>query len=187
MSGTLERAIERRDRYAPGHAARVTALAEVTGRWLGWDGARLAALRLGGSLHDIGKVVISERVLGKPGPLTEAEHAQIRLHPSAGARLIEPVPAVRAALPCVLYHHERWDGRGYPTGRAATDIPIEARLLAIADAFDAMTSRRPYRPPIAPEQALLELERCAGTQFDPALVQAFAAAWQTSHAGAVAS
>jgi len=187
MPGTLQRAIEKRDRHAPGHAARVTALAEMTGRWLGWDDARLAALRLGSFLHDIGKLAISEHVLGKPGPLTEAERAEIRLHPSAGALLIEPVPAVRAALPCVLYHHERWDGRGYPSGRATTDIPIEARLLAIADAFDAMTSRRPYRPAIAPEQALLELERCAGTQFDPGLVQAFGVAWRAAAAAAVAS
>jgi HD-GYP domain-containing protein (c-di-GMP phosphodiesterase class II) len=169
---TLARNLELRDPSSRGHAARVTALAEVVALRLGWNEQRLETLRVGAQLHDIGKVVIPTSVLCKPGPLDDDELAQIRLHPAAGARLLTRVGAARAALPCVLYHHERWDGDGYPTGLAGDDIPVEARLLAAVDAFDAMTSVRPYRPALSPESAIEEVERCAGTQFDPQIAEA---------------
>jgi len=173
MPGSLGRLFQSHELYAGDHAGRVSRLAVALGRWLGWDDERLAALRLGGSLHDIGKLAVSERVLHKPGPLTKSERSEIENHPTVGVRLLAPMSVAQSALACVLYHHERWDGGGYPSGRAATEIPIEARLLAIADAYDAMTSTRPYRVAMSSEGALMELERCAGTQFDPELVQAF--------------
>jgi HD-GYP domain-containing protein (c-di-GMP phosphodiesterase class II) len=154
-------------------------IAEGLARKLGWRGERLDALRLGGSLHDVGKIAVSSSVLRKPGPLTEEELAEIRTHPVAGARLIETVEDFRPALPYVLHHHERWDGGGYPHGLSGEEIPVEARLLGVADAFDAMTSDRSYRPALSVEQALAELERCAGTQFDPELTETFVDGWRT--------
>jgi HD-GYP domain-containing protein (c-di-GMP phosphodiesterase class II) len=173
----LSAAVESRDPSTRGHAARVTALADAVARRLGWSDERIAILRIGGTLHDVGKVVVPLAVLRKRGPLTDDELAQIRVHPSAGARVVAAIEAARDALPCVLHHHERWDGRGYPHGLRGEEIPLEARLLAIADAFDAMTTNRPYRRAIASTQALAELERCAGSQFDPDLTRLFVEVW----------
>jgi putative nucleotidyltransferase with HDIG domain len=170
---TLSRAIEARDPYTRGHSARVTTIAEAIARRLGWDEQRLELLHVGGRLHDVGKLGVSEEVLAKPGRLDEGELAQIREHPKLGARILMRVAAFRSALPYVLYHHERWDGRGYPTGRAGEEIPLEARVLAVADAFDAMTSNRSYRPALDREEALAEVARCAGTQFDPEIARIF--------------
>ncbi|MBA2476205.1 MAG: HD-GYP domain-containing protein [Actinobacteria bacterium] len=178
MPAGLTRPLESTEVASGGHAARVSALAVSVARRLGWDDDRLAVLRLGGWIHDIGKLALSEGLLRKPGPLTQSERSEIETHPAAGARMLAPVGVSPRALACVLYHHERWDGAGYPSGRAATEIPVEARLLAIADAFDAMTSQRPYRAAMPTDEALSELERCAGTQFDPQLVRVFAAAWR---------
>ena len=175
----LARAIEARDPYSSGHAARVTATAEVIAARLGWDEGRIDVLRIGAALHDIGKLAVPDAVLSKPGPLNEAELDDVRAHPQEGARMVGLlVGKYRAAVPCVLHHHERWDGQGYPTGSAGIEIPIEARVLAVADAFDAMTSDRPYRLALTQEQAISELERCAGTQFDPDVVAVFAEAWR---------
>jgi putative nucleotidyltransferase with HDIG domain len=173
MLSVLSGAIEARDPYTRGHSARVTALAEAVARKLGWSEERLASLRLGGPLHDIGKLAVSDEVLRKAGRLDDHELAQIREHPKTGARLILRIAALRDAIPYVLYHHERWDGAGYPSGKAGEEIPLEARVLAVADAFDAMTSDRPYRRALTREQALAEIERCAGTQFDPRIAQVF--------------
>jgi HD-GYP domain-containing protein (c-di-GMP phosphodiesterase class II) len=173
MLEALAHAIESRDPATRGHGVRVTALAEAIAVRLGWDEVRLEALRLGARLHDVGKVAISTRVLTKPGPLDELEVRVVRTHPLVGARLVGAVGNVRAALPYVLYHHERWEGGGYPTGRAGEDIPVEARVLAVADAYDAMTSTRPYRLAVSAERALEEVDRCAGTQFDPEIARLF--------------
>jgi HD-GYP domain-containing protein (c-di-GMP phosphodiesterase class II) len=124
-------------------------------------------------LHDIGKLAVSDEVLRKAGRLDDHELAQIREHPKTGARLILRIAALRDAIPYVLYHHERWDGAGYPSGKAGEEIPLEARVLAVADAFDAMTSDRPYRRALTHEEALAEVERCAGTQFDPQIASVF--------------
>ena len=179
LLATFSAALEARDPYLRGHSARVTSIAEGLARRLGWRGERIHTLRLGGSLHDVGKIAVNESVLRKSGPLTDEELAQIRTHPLAGARLIEGVEDFRAALPYVLHHHERWDGAGYPHGLAGEEIPIEARLLGVADAFDAMTSVRSYRPALSVEQALAELQRCAGSQFDPELAETFVEGWRT--------
>jgi HD-GYP domain-containing protein (c-di-GMP phosphodiesterase class II) len=160
-----------------GHASRVGANAEAVARRLGWADVKLEELRLGAALHDVGKVTVRPEVLAKPGSLDERELAEVRAHPVEGAWLIAGVASLAVALPYVLFHHERWDGTGYPTRRAALEIPAEGRILAVVDAFDAMTSALPYRTPIAFADAVAEVERCAGTQFDPAIVAAFVEAY----------
>ena len=173
----LSAAIEARDPYARGHASRVTVFAQAMARRIGLDKERLSVLRLGALLHDVGKLTVPPAVLLKTGPLTEVEFIQVQRHPAAGVRMLRSLGAPREILPSVLHHHERWDGTGYPRGRAGERIPLEARILAVADSFDAMTSTRPYRAPRQASDALDELRRCAGTQFDPDLVGVFAAAW----------
>jgi len=184
LLATFSAALEARDPYLRGHSARVTTFAVGLAQTIGWGAERIETLRLGGSLHDVGKIAINASVLRKPGPLEPHELAHIRTHPSAGARLIEGVTDFRPALPYVLYHHERWDGAGYPAGKTRTGIPEEARLLGVADAFDAMTSERAYRPALSVERALDELEHCAGTQFDPTLAKAFVSGWRRGAIGA---
>jgi putative nucleotidyltransferase with HDIG domain len=179
LLATFSAALEARDPYLRGHSARVTNFAESLARLLGWAGERLEVLRLGGSLHDVGKIAVNAEVLRKSGPLTEDELGQIRRHPVTGARLVECFDDFQAALPYVLHHHERWDGSGYPHGLQGETIPYEARLLAVVDAFDAMISRRAYRPALSVDQALAELKRCAGSQFDPELAGAFVDGWRS--------
>jgi HD-GYP domain-containing protein (c-di-GMP phosphodiesterase class II) len=187
MLASIARALEERDQTL-GHGARVAALAEPVALALGWDRERVRALRWAAPLHDVGKVKIRPQVLGKAGPLTLEELAEIRRHPAAGAQLVMPLRKFHDALPYVLFHHERWDGGGYPARLSGRRIPIEARLLAIADAFDAMISPRPYRRALTHEHALAEVEDGAGTQFDPVaadlFVEAWADGWDTWHAAA---
>jgi HD-GYP domain-containing protein (c-di-GMP phosphodiesterase class II) len=182
MLATISRALEERDQ-TQGHGARVAALAEPVARLLGWDGERIAGLRFGGPLHDIGKITVRAEVLRKSGPLTMAELTEIRTHPTAGAALVAPLRSARHALPYVLFHHERWDGSGYPSGLRGRSIPMEARVLGVADAFDAMTSARPYRQALSTDRALAEIANCAGTQFDPTVAELFLEVW-AEHAGA---
>jgi HD-GYP domain-containing protein (c-di-GMP phosphodiesterase class II) len=160
-----------------GHTARVCAHAEAVALRLGWHADKLRELRLGAALHDVGKVNVRPEVLTKPGALDEPELAEIRAHPVEGAWLIAGVRSFAPALPYVLFHHERWDGAGYPTRRAGHEIPLEGRLLAVADAFDAMTSARPYRDALHPDTAIAEVERCTGSQFDPEVAAAFVDAY----------
>jgi HD-GYP domain-containing protein (c-di-GMP phosphodiesterase class II) len=173
----LSQAIEARDPYTRGHSERVSSLAQVVAGRLGWNPSRLGALRLGALLHDVGKLNLNEALLRKPGPLDEHEFGEVKRHPQAGAKLIRGFETLRPALPYVLFHHERWDGHGYPSGRSREQIPLGARIVAVVDAFDAMISMRPYRRPLPVRSALAELERGAGTQFDPGVVRAFLAAW----------
>ena len=187
MLSMLCGAIEERDPYLRGHSARVTALAEAMCRSLGWSDRLLVSLRVGGTLHDIGKLGVSQEVLRKVGRLTPDDLAEIREHPRLGAKILLRASTLREALPYVLYHHERWDGAGYPSGRAGEEIPVEARLLAIADAFDAMTSDRPYRRALSQAHALAEIERCAGAQFDPELARVFLELFESDLAAAAAS
>jgi HD-GYP domain-containing protein (c-di-GMP phosphodiesterase class II) len=177
MLAALASAQAARDPTTAAHCSRVTELAERLAVWMGWDDVRLRTLTVGARLHDIGKVMISETILRKRGPLSPQELAEIRTHPTAGARLIAPVDSAQQALPYVLFHHERWDGAGYPANRVGADVPEGARLLAVVDAFDAMTSTRPYRRALPIFHALAEIERCAGTQFDPEIANAFLKAW----------
>jgi putative nucleotidyltransferase with HDIG domain len=183
---SISAALEEKDPYLRGHSSRVTRLAEALARLLGWRRPELEALRLGGSLHDVGKLAVDAEILRKPGALTAAELAHIQTHPVEGARLLAGIDELRPALPYVLHHHERWDGTGYPEGRIAETIPVEARLLGVADAFDAMTSDRPYRAALTVGRALAEVERCAGSQFDPELALAFVEGWERGVIGATA-
>lgn len=187
MLHSIARALEERDQTL-GHGARVAALAEPVALELGWDTERIRSLRRAAPLHDVGKVKVRPQLLGKAGPLTLEELAEIRSHPAAGARLVLPLRRFHEALPYVLFHHERWDGEGYPAGLSGRRIPIEARILAIADAFDAMISPRPYRRSLTHEHALDEVEKGAGAQFDPVaaelFVEAWADGWDTWHAAA---
>ena len=177
MLAALASAQAARDPSTAAHCTRVTELACTLARWMGWDDTRIYRLWVGARLHDIGKVMISERILSKRGPLSPDELAEIRTHPEAGVRLIAPVGPAQDAIPYVLYHHERWDGSGYPTRTLGAEVPEGARLLAVVDAFDAMTSTRPYRRALPTLHALAEIERYAGTQFDPEIAHAFLRAW----------
>ncbi len=159
--------------YMLGHGARVGALCEAIALRLGWNGDRLRRLRVGARLHDVGKLASADELWHKPGRLTDAELARVQEHPTAGARMLARVEEARFAIPYVLFHHERWDGGGYPTHRAGHAIPLEARILAVADAFDAMTSPRSYCEPVEPRAALAEIEACAGSQFDPIVAGVF--------------
>jgi HD-GYP domain-containing protein (c-di-GMP phosphodiesterase class II) len=158
-----------------GHAARVTELALRLADAMRVEASRIDAIRTGGPLHDIGKAAVAPSILRKPGPLAPNEVKEIRIHPEAGARMLADVRSVQHGLSCVLHHHERWDGAGYPHGLAGEEIPFEARILAVADAYDAMTSDRPYRDALSADAARAEVERCSGTQFDPQVATAFLA------------
>jgi putative nucleotidyltransferase with HDIG domain len=162
-----------RDPDNAGHAGRVTELALRLAAAMDVSPERVEAIRAGGPLHDIGKLELDRAILDKPGALDAAELEKIRTHPELGARMLKGVKSLRSSLDCVLHHHERWDGGGYPYGLGGDAIPLEARILAVADAYDAMTSLRPYRDPRTREEALAEVERCAGTQFDPQIARVF--------------
>ena len=172
----LQQTLDSRD---GGHSRRVTALAESFARLLAWDDLLVRRVRLGARLHDVGKLALPDALLTKPGPLTDEERDRLREHPLIGAGMIEALPQAAHALPTVLYHHERWDGYGYPAGRIGTEIPLEARLIAIVDAFDAMTSERSYRDSLHTAHALAEIARCTGSQFDPELAEIFISARET--------
>jgi putative two-component system response regulator len=170
----LARALEAKDAYTRGHSIRVSQYAVGTARQLGFCGARLDGIRLGGELHDIGKIGTREAVLHKPGVLTDEEFRQISEHPALGERMLSPLAQESPdVLRIVRSHHERLDGLGFPDGLRGEKIPIEARIVAVADAFDAMTTERPYRESRPPDAAVTELRRVAGTQLDPDAVEAF--------------
>ena len=171
----LAAALSSRDRYTGSHVDAVCLYAERVGGRLGLGAAELHTLRLGSVLHDIGKIGVADAVLQKVGPLTEVETMQMRQHTIIGAEIVRHIGHLQDALPVVLHHHERWDGRGYPSGLAGERIPLCARIVAVVDSFHAMTSTRPYRKAISDAEALDELRRCAGSQFDPAIVAAFSA------------
>jgi putative nucleotidyltransferase with HDIG domain len=151
----------------------VAELAARTARRLGLDEQDVELARLAASLHDLGKLAIPEEILRKPGPLTEPERIVLERHPQIGFRMLESL-GVDPVAEWVLHHHERWDGAGYPDGLVGQQIPLGARIIFVADAYDAMTSERIYRRRVTPEEAIAELDRCAGTQFDPEVVAALA-------------
>lgn len=175
---TLAKAIEKRDRYTGGHTDRVTEYAKLTAKQLDWPEERLAVLELAGHLHDVGKIGVPDAVLNKPGKLTVEEFEMMKAHPEIGEQIIRGIDFLEALIPYVLYHHERYDGKGYPKGLSGEAIPIEGRLLAVSDTFDAMTSSRPYRKRLDPERAIEEIKRCSGTQFDPNIVVVFLEIWR---------
>ena len=169
----LIKALEAKDFYTRGHSQRVTLYSVAIGKSMGFPEARVELLRQAAVLHDLGKIGVREGILNKPGKLTEEEFREITLHPEVAIRILEPIPFFRSLLPAILHHHERFDGRGYPRGLSGADIPLESRILAIADTFDAMTSTRAYRNALSMETANNEILRCSGVQFDPEIVPAF--------------
>ncbi len=169
----LANVIETRDPYTAGHIDRVRRIAINLAFALQWSPEDIAILEFGALLHDIGKIIVPRHVLAKTGPLNSEEWKLMRQHPQAGAKMLEGVDHLRAAVPYVLYHHEAWDGSGYPYGLKGENIPREGRLLAIVDAFDAMTSDRPYHAGLSAEEAMAELRRSSGVYFDPDMVKTF--------------
>jgi diguanylate cyclase (GGDEF)-like protein len=169
----LADAVEAKDPFLRIHSDEVCSYVEAVLEELEVDRRRREEMVFASLLHDVGKIGISERILLKPGRLTAEERSVIELHPQIGYRLIEKVPALQAMAAGILHHHERWDGNGYPSGLRGEEIPLEARVICVADCFSAMTSNRPYRNGMTIEEACAELERCAGTQFDPRVVRLF--------------
>ncbi len=174
----LANAIEARDSYTIGHNWRVSRFAMAITSSLGWSEDEIYIVKQGGILHDIGKIGVPDSILLKDDKLEEDEFNTMKRHPIIGAKMISGINFLRPVVPYVLYHHELWDGSGYPYGLKSTDIPIESRLLAVCDAFDAMTTDRPYRKGLEPEVALEELTKYRGIQFDPKIVDAFLLTWQ---------
>jgi diguanylate cyclase (GGDEF)-like protein len=168
---SLAKAVDARDVYPGSHSQRVGDYSARIARRLGADEPAIELTRLAGSLHDLGKLAIPEEILCKPSPLNEAERLVLERHPQIGSQMLESL-GVEPVAEWVLHHHERWDGAGYPGRLAGDQIPLAARILFVADAFDAMTSERAYAERLTQGEALAELERCAGTQFDPAVVRA---------------
>ena len=172
----LALALDARDPYTAGHSERVSAISVAIGKDMQLPPEQLDVLRLGALLHDIGKIGISDNVLRKPTALTPEEFELIKEHPALGARILRTVPFLTEHLPIVELHHERPDGRGYPHGLTSSETPLLARIVHVADAFDAMTSARAYRPALDSGDAIRELWRCAGTQFDAEAVQSLVSA-----------
>lgn len=161
--------------YTSDHTTAVSVLAVAIGRRLGLDPEEQAVVELGALLHDIGKLEVPETILNKPAALDELERRAMRRHVESGERLLHRVVDVPAVLDVVRWHHERWDGEGYPDGKRGEQIPLPARIVAVADAFQAMVEVRPYRPGRTERAALAEIRRHAGTQFDPSCVEALRA------------
>jgi response regulator RpfG family c-di-GMP phosphodiesterase len=172
---SLIRTLEAKDFYTRGHSQRVTDISVAIAKKLGMADQELDDLRRASVLHDLGKIGVREAILNKPERLTEEERAEVFLHPETAVRILEPVPVFRPLLPAILYHHERFDGTGYPSRLTGKDIPFASRIMAIADTFDAMTSTRAYRKALPVADAIVEIRRCSGTQFDPDIVPAFLA------------
>jgi hypothetical protein len=185
--GALCQAVETKDLYTRGHSDRVSRGSVMIAREIGMRGERVEAIRYAGMLHDVGKLGVPTKVLRKTGKLTEEEYAAIQLHPMRGLDIVREIGFLDEALAGIMHHHERIDGRGYPMGLAGDEIPEFARVLAVADAFDSMTSTRSYRGARPVDEAIAELRKWSGSQFDPAFVDAFVAAleregWQRPEA-----
>ena len=169
----LANMIEGRDTDTHGHVERVAFLARWLAEALHWPEKNLRALEFGARLHDIGKIIVPDHILNKPGTLTPEEWELMKRHTLAGAKILSDINHLKISIPYVLYHHEQWDGRGYPHGLQGRKIPLEGRLLAIVDVYDALTSKRPYHPARPHGEVIQYLRMCAGRQFDPDLTGVF--------------
>jgi HD-GYP domain-containing protein (c-di-GMP phosphodiesterase class II) len=170
---TLARSIDAKSAWTAGHSERVTRFAVQLGKVMGVDEQEQKRLQTGGLLHDIGKIGIPSSILDKPGKLTDEEYEKICEHPGKGGLIVEPLEQLSKVIPLIQQHHERWDGKGYPLGLAGNDIDPGARILAVADVYDAICSDRPYRPGMALKKAVAIIKDGSGTQFDPEVVAAF--------------
>jgi two-component system cell cycle response regulator len=168
----LVRLLDERDLHVRGHGSEVARLSVAVARRLGLHADELDQLAAAAALHDIGKVAVPDAIRDKPGPLPDDDWAFMRTHTLLGERILAAAPALSREALLVRFSHERWDGHGYPDGRAGEAIPLGSRIIFACDAFDAMTSPRPYRAALAEAEAVAELRRCAGSRFDPAVVDA---------------
>lgn len=175
---TLVAAVNDHDSFTAGHAERVARMSRDLARLLGHSSDEQTFTHQAALVHDVGKVSIPDPVLRKRGELTDEEMHLVRLHPIMGASILSRIRGMEKLVRVVLHHHEQWDGSGYPSGLKQVEIPIESRIIAITDAFDAMTAGGPGRPGIKTEEALAELRRCSGKQFDPLLVDAMHEAYR---------
>jgi response regulator RpfG family c-di-GMP phosphodiesterase len=166
-------AVEARDNYTRGHTERVYKIASLIARALGWSDEQMKNLYMGCVLHDVGKIGVPDSILNKPGRFSEEERLIMQRHPETGVKMLEGIPMLEPALPFILYHHESYDGSGYPLGLRGENIPIEGRILAIADTVDAILTNRPYRQGASLKKVSQELRECSGKQFDPELVEKF--------------
>ena len=171
--GILRQTVEAKDPYTRGHSDRVSEYSVLIGKKLGLDENTLHILKIGGLFHDIGKIGIPDSILLKESKLNDEEYSQIKNHPMIGVHILGGVKLFEDIIPIVEYHHERFDGRGYPSQLSGTDIPYVARIAAVADTFDAMTSKRSYRNALPIDVVRAEIEKCSGTQFDPDIAKAF--------------
>jgi HD-GYP domain-containing protein (c-di-GMP phosphodiesterase class II) len=169
-TSALVAAVDAKDSYTAAHSRRTSRLLVILGQRIGIDEARLTHYKRVAELHDIGKIGVSEEILRKQSPLTPAEFDKIKVHPVVGYKILSPATFLKGGLDIVLRHHERYDGSGYPDGLRKEEIPFSARFFAIIDAYDAMTTERCYRQKLASTQAIAEIARTRGTQFDPAIV-----------------
>ena len=170
---TVRYTVEAKDTYTRGHSDRVSEYSVLIGKKLGLSDEDINRLKIGGLFHDVGKIGVPDNILQKNGKLSDDEYSEIKNHPTIGAHILSTASIFKDILPIVKYHHERYDGRGYPEMLKGEEIPYLARIAAVADTFDAMTSRRSYRGPIDIEHVKDEIKRCEGTQFDPQVAEAF--------------
>ncbi|MPZ69497.1 MAG: HD domain-containing protein [Actinobacteria bacterium] len=168
----LVAAVNAHDRYTGSHSYRTAAYASAVAHALGYPPPAVELVRQAALVHDIGKIGIPERILRKTQELTDEDRSLLRLHPDLGVSILSRLPGTAALLPIVLHHHEHWDGSGYPLGLRGTEIPIESRIILVADSFDAITTQRPYSRMLEPAGAMEEIALCSGTQFDPLVVDA---------------
>ncbi|MCX8064384.1 MAG: HD domain-containing protein [Candidatus Hydrogenedentes bacterium] len=175
----IANAVELRDHYTIGHTWRVTQFALEIAKILGWSESKLEEVYMGGVLHDVGKIAVDDSILRKSQPLTDEEFEKMKIHPLKGAELLRDIALFQPIVPYCLYHHERYDGKGYPYGLSGKNIPPEGRLIAVADTFDAMTSNRPYRKGMEPELAIEKIIESKGAQLDPEYVDALVEAYNS--------
>ena len=171
---SLARTVEAKDKYTEGHSERLSRMSSRLGKKLNYSPDDIVILRRGGILHDIGKIAIQDAILQKQGPLTDEEFSIIKTHPEIGERFCAPLKSMKPVLPTILYHHEKYDGSGYPTGLKGENIPVHARIMGIVDCFDALTTTRSYRPAMSVEKALsiMDAETSKG-KWDPVIFENF--------------
>ena len=170
---TLRYTVEAKDPYTKGHSDRVAQYSVLIGKKMGLSEEDQKTLMVGGLFHDIGKIGVPDTILRKPDKLTDEEYSEIKNHPSIGSHILAPATIFKEIIPIVKHHHEKYDGKGYPSQLEGENIPLFARIAAVADTFDAMTSKRTYRDELPLETVIAEIERCKGTQFDPQIADAF--------------
>ncbi len=172
-------AMEAKDPYTQGHSSRVCTYATIIGREMSLPAKELKQLTLSAELHDIGKIAIKDRILTYPGRLSKEDLTTMRTHPARGAEIIGPIKMLEYALPGIRCHHEWWDGKGYPDGLTGEEIPMQGRIIGVADTFDAMTSTRNYQRKMDPDWVVSKIKEWSGNRYDPEVVAAFLSAWES--------